>query len=132
MDHIFYKGWCGYEFLCRNAANMTHQPFFSHKSVRRADNLQRATFHHRLCNLQIDKAGVIHQDQTRFLLAQSLHAFFFIMESHLLKLPFGKQSNQCRQCFAWSHRILMGFIWQCQHLLISHFLCLDFHYFPLQ
>ena len=66
VEHIAHERGVRLKLPRGNAAERAHQSRLAHKAVRRADDVEGARVEHRRSDLQVQKAGVIHQNAAPF------------------------------------------------------------------
>ena len=73
VRHVAYQHRVGREFPRRYAAERAHQPLLPDKAVRGADDLERRGIQHGRDDLQVDKARMVHEIETRLPRRELLH-----------------------------------------------------------
>ena len=86
IHHVMQQGNIPDELFCRYAAYMPHQKILTDNSVLCRDNIIFSRIEKPVCNLEIDKTRVIHEDEARLLRSELFHAYLLIFEFCLHEL----------------------------------------------
>ena len=114
------------ELVGGDAADAPHEPLLAHKAVGGADDASGLGIEDAGDDLQVDKAGVIHQNQIGPL-AQLLHPLGFVGEAGLLQIPGAQGPDQPAEKERRPFRLPVSGPWQSQDFLIAEALGLDLH-----
>ena len=115
------------EFFGGNAADLPHEPPLAHKAVGGGHDVEGAGKEHARRDLQIHKAGVVHQDQAGLALAQLLHADPLAAKAHRQKVGQRHELKQYAKEEVYTLGLLMLFGGDRRDVVIGHRNGLDLH-----
>ena len=98
VEHIAHEGCVRAELARGDTADAAHQRLLADEAVRRADDVERTRIEHRFGDLEIEKAGVIHQNEAGLVIRKPLHAVLFTVKMCGMKVRRGRRAQKAAQC----------------------------------
>ena len=126
VQHIPDQHQIRHEFLGGDTADLPHQPRLTHQTVRRADDIVGLGIQKLGRDLQIDKAGVIHQHQPGTLPGR-LHPHLLTTETGENQIGNGSDPHHGAEQRMGADRFFMLRAGQLLHLRPGQFFRFDFH-----
>ena len=127
VEHIAHERGVRLKLPRGNAAERAHQSRLAHKAVRRADDVEGARVEHRRSDLQVQKAGVIHQNETGLVRAEPLHTHAVTAKMRRAQVRRGQRAQERAEQHGRTARRRVLFSRLRERLLVGHIHDLDLH-----
>ena len=131
VDHILHQRQVGDEFPGGYATDGAHRPCHqsahAHKAVGCTDNIVGSGVQNGACDLQIQKAGMVHENQARLVLTDLLHSLAGVMEVGSGQSQNGQPPHEGAPENAGPDGVQMGILGQRHDFFVVQFLHGGFH-----
>ena len=127
IDHVPDQSRVGNELLGGDAAQMPHEIVLAHETVGGAHDVEGPGVEDGGGDLQIQKAGVVHEEKGRLVFAQAFHALLLPLKVNLFELPGAERLEERAEKQAGLQRLLPGRLGQADDLIVGKGGVLDLH-----